>query len=85
MKILLTLFKYKIYDKSLVKNSIKNEKIEYSSVLKKIKDDELNTITINNEKLKIFNLFWWRLGWLGTYIIVSIITSMLLRKLLKVY
>ena len=34
---------------------------------------------------KILNLFGWKLGWLGTYIIFSIIFTMALRKLLKVY
>tara|TARA_Y100000310_G_scaffold325133_1_gene388135 strand:+ start:553 stop:1296 length:744 start_codon:yes stop_codon:yes gene_type:complete len=46
---------------------------------------ELKTIKINNESLKVLNIFGWRLGWLGTYIILSIIFSLALRKIMKVY
>ena len=32
-----------------------------------------------------FSLFGWKPGWLGTYIILSIILSFVIRKLLKVH
>lgn len=52
------------------------------------KDTQLQKVVINYEKLKPFgedfNIFGWHPGWLGTYIIFSLIFSILLRKLLKV-
>ncbi|MEM4267274.1 MAG: EMC3/TMCO1 family protein [Candidatus Woesearchaeota archaeon] len=52
------------------------------------KDSKLKSITIGNEKLHPFGgliIFGWQPGWLATYIILSIIFSMGLRKLLKIY
>jgi uncharacterized membrane protein (DUF106 family) len=53
------------------------------------KDSKLQSITIGNERVRpfgeSFSLFGWHPGWLATYILFSIIFSMGLRKLLKVY
>jgi uncharacterized membrane protein (DUF106 family) len=35
--------------------------------------------------LGAFSLLGWHPGWLGTYIILSLIISLLLRKVMKVY
>lgn len=45
----------------------------------------IKSIQIGYKPKKILNLFGWKLGWLGTYIILSIIFSMTLRKVMKVY
>ncbi|MBI3026793.1 DUF106 domain-containing protein [Candidatus Woesearchaeota archaeon] len=45
----------------------------------------INLIQIGYKPKKILNLFGWKLGWLGTYIIFSIIFTMALRKILKIY
>ena len=45
----------------------------------------INLIQIDYKPRKILNLFGWKLGWLGTYIIFSIIFTMALRKMMKVY
>lgn len=45
----------------------------------------IKLIQIDYKPKKILNLFGWRLGWLGTYIIFSIIFTMGLRKVMKVY
>jgi len=42
-------------------------------------------VQTDQKKLIVLNLFGWELGWLGAYIIFSIICSMILRKLMKVY
>ncbi|MBI2129395.1 DUF106 domain-containing protein [Candidatus Woesearchaeota archaeon] len=50
-----------------------------------LKGSVIKKITISNDKMIVMNLFGWKLGWLGTYIILSLIFSMGLRKLMKVY
>ncbi|MBI2658851.1 DUF106 domain-containing protein [Candidatus Woesearchaeota archaeon] len=45
----------------------------------------ISSIQIDYKPKKILNLFGWKLGWLGTYIITSIIFTMTLRKFMKVY
>ena len=45
----------------------------------------IKSIQIDYNSRKILNLFGWKLGWLGTYIIFSIIFTMTLRKFMKVY
>jgi len=56
---------------------------EYAKKDTVIKDDYLKTISIDYEKRKILPVLNW--GWLGTYIVFSIVFSMTLRKLFKVY
>lgn len=57
----------------------------YAPQTTSVKDSHLQTITTQLNKLIVFNLFGWKLGWFGMYIIISILGSMLFRKLLKVY
>ena len=45
----------------------------------------IKLMQIDYKPRKILNLFGWKLGWLGTYIIFSIIFTMALRKVMKVY
>ncbi|RMF07125.1 DUF106 domain-containing protein [Candidatus Woesearchaeota archaeon] len=74
------------YDERYFDKEIKvTEGREYAPVIKKIKDPNVKSIVIGNEKLKPLNLFGWRVGWLGTYIIFSIVFSMLLRKLFRLH
>jgi uncharacterized membrane protein (DUF106 family) len=70
----------------------KNQKIviiseddSYISPNEKYKNSPVKEIRVGNSPKKILNLFGWRLGWLGTYIIFSLIFTMSLRKFLKVY
>lgn len=48
-------------------------------------DGAIKIIQIDYKPKKVLNLFGWKLGWLGTYIIFSIIFTMILRKVMKVY
>ena len=61
---------------------ITNERA-YAQPVRVIKDSQLNTLNINNAKVKPIS--WLPFGWLGTYIIFSIIFSMGLRKILKLH
>lgn len=58
---------------------------EYVTPIQKLRDPYVKKITVENEKIKPLNLFGWRIGWIGTYIIFSLIFSMGLRKILKVH
>ncbi|MBS3098194.1 DUF4199 family protein [Candidatus Woesearchaeota archaeon] len=49
------------------------------------KDSPLKMIKTDNKPKKVLNLFGWKIGWLGAYIIFSLIFSILLRKIFKVY
>lgn len=61
---------------------------EYTGPVFQIKDKTLKTIQVSNEKFKPFgslSIFGWNPGWIALYITVSLIVSLGLRKLLKVY
>ncbi len=79
------ILEYTFNSKSFTKDLLITNERAYKPVQKKIKDNEINSITINNNKLKVLNIGRLKLGWLGAYIIFSIILSMVLRKILKVY
>lgn len=79
------LLEYNFKDSTYTKDLLITEKQQYVEPEKKIGEDGLKTIKIDNEKLKPLNLFGWRLGWLGTYIIFSIVFSISLRKILKIH
>jgi uncharacterized membrane protein (DUF106 family) len=60
----------------------------YKQPLTKIKEGGIKDIKVNIEPVKPFgflSLFGWKPGWLGAYIILSIIFSTVIRKLMKVY
>ena len=66
---------------------ITNE-FKYEEPIETVKNSAIKQIEIGNKKLKPlgnFSLFGWQPGWLGIYIIVSIITSMILRKVMKIH
>lgn len=79
------LIEYKVDNRKYSKDLLITDKQEYKTPVKKVNDDKIKTIQIDQEKIKPLNLFGWKLGWLGTYIIFSIIFSIGLRKLLKLY
>lgn len=78
-------YKEKMYDKDVL---ITQEK-KYSQPTEALKDDlYVSSINVEMEKVRPFgslSLFGWRPGWLGTYIIFSLVFSMALRKIMKVY
>lgn len=78
------LLEYKFNSQSYTKELLITAERAYKPVESRV-NSPLKTIKINNNPIKVMNLFGWKLGWLGTYIIFSIISSMILRKLLKVY
>jgi len=57
----------------------------YRPPVKQFKDSIVSSISVSQEKIIVLNLFGWKLGWLGGYILFSLIFSMALRKVLKIY
>ena len=58
---------------------------KYREPVKRIGDKVIKLIEIDHEPKKPLNLFGWKIGWLGTYIIFSILFSIIIRKIIKVY
>jgi uncharacterized membrane protein (DUF106 family) len=81
------LLEYKLdgKSKSYTKDLLITEGKTYAKPIELVKDKTVRQISIDNNKIKVFNLFGWKVGWLGSYIILSIVFSMGLRKLFKVY
>jgi uncharacterized membrane protein (DUF106 family) len=64
------------------------DELKYEQPIEKVKNSPVTLIEIGNKKLKPlgdFSLFGWQPGWLGIYIIISIATSMGLRKILDIH
>jgi|ETNmetMinimDraft_16_1059900.scaffolds.fasta_scaffold26911_2 uncharacterized membrane protein (DUF106 family) len=78
------LIQYRAGQKTYEKDVLISDEPEYATSIKKVKDGIVKQITIDYQKRK-FDLKIFKLGWLGTYIILSIAFSMILRKLFKVY
>lgn len=73
---------FKFGDKIYTKELLITTEQAYEAPLKMIKNDpNLQSISINNEKMKLFL----GLGWFWTYVIFSIVFSMIFRKYFKVY
>jgi uncharacterized membrane protein (DUF106 family) len=61
---------------------------DYEAVEQKVRDSSLKSIKVNLEKVRplgTFSIFGWRLDWLWTYIILSMVFSLGLRKAFKIY
>jgi len=77
---------FKHEGKVISKNVLVTDKFEYAEPLKKWPD--FGTVQINYNKMTPlggFSIFGWQPGWLALYIIFSIVFSMSLRKLLRLY
>lgn len=79
------LLEYEYNDQKFTKDLLITNKQLYKEPIKNIKDSQITAIKIDNSKQIVLDLFGWKLGWVGTYIIFSIIFSLIIRKLLKVH
>lgn len=57
---------------------------QYATPQAKISDGILDTISVQMKPLTVLNLFGWELGWLGTYILFSVLFTVMWRKMLDV-
>lgn len=76
-------------DQSYHKKVLITKELAYEEPFTTFQHSDLKQINIDYNKLKPlgpdFSIFGWQPGWLGLYIIFSLIFSMSLRKLLKIY
>ncbi|MBR9698896.1 DUF4199 family protein [Candidatus Woesearchaeota archaeon] len=75
--------KFEYEGKIFFKDVIISNSQDYAPKEERIKNSALKTISLSNQKKIILPILGW--GWLGAYIIFSIVFSMGLRKMLKVY
>lgn len=64
------------------------DKFSYLDPIRVFDEGDVKQIVVGNQKVKplgSFSILGWRPEWLGTYIIFSLVFSMLIRKALKVY
>lgn len=78
------LLTFLVNEKPYTKEILISTKQEYAEPEQKYKKDKV-TIKIAQEKLIVFNLFGWNLSWLWTYVIFSLVFSLGIRKLMKLY
>ncbi len=76
---------YTLDSKSFDREVLITEEKSYKQPVVRVKDEQFKELRINNKQLKVLNLFGWKIGWLGTYIIFSVVFSVGTRKILKVY
>ncbi len=79
------LLEYDFNNQKYNKEVLISTEFEYKEPIKSVRDGNINMIKIDNEKNIVLNLGFWKIGWLGTYIILSLVFSILLRKWMKVY
>ena len=69
------------------KKVIITEEKKYETPTKEYKDSDLEKIVVGNQEVKPLgniSLLGWKPGWIGTYILVSVLFSLAIRKLLGV-
>ncbi len=72
-------------DREYHKDVIISEENRYAPIQKDIKDSNITKIEIDNKKVRPFGRFFGlNPGWLGAYIILSLVFSFALRKILKI-
>lgn len=72
-------------DEAFSKDILITSQQKYLQPVEPVNGKILKSINVLHDKLIVMNLFGWKLGWLGTYIIFSLVFSMGLRKVMKVY
>ncbi len=81
-------FTVKTANSEAAKKVLITKEVMYEEPISLFDHSDVNQVTINYNKLKPLgrqSIFGWEPGWLGLYIILSIVFSIALRKVLKIY
>jgi uncharacterized membrane protein (DUF106 family) len=82
------ILEYKFKGNSYTKELLITSEHGYKDPVEKVGDQGLKEIKIDNKPMKPFgdfSIFGWRPGWLGAYIIFSLVFSIGLRKVMKIH
>ncbi len=79
------LIEWRAAGKTYSKEVLISDKQEYAAPIKEINDNNVKFIRIDYKKKIVFDFLGLKFGWLGTYIIFSLIFSSLLKKILNVH
>ena len=76
-----------IFDGKTYNKEVLISETKYKEPIKKVKGDIVKSIEVEHEKKILLTIpgVGWKIGWLGTYIIFSIMFSILIRRVIKVY
>lgn len=80
------IIEYNYDDKNFQQEVLITEEQKYKKPITPVKGEDLDELRVNLVPIKPFgdfSIFGWKPGWLGTYIILSLIFSMSLRKIMK--
>ena len=72
---------YTIANKTYDQHIIIDPNHNYANPIQKVEDGTVKQLQVKQDKLIVMNLFGWKLGWLGSYIIIVMIASILLKKI----
>ena len=76
---------YLIDGKNYDKEILITKEQSYAAPSEKITGNAVKEIRIDYKKNEMLNIFGWKLGWLGTYILFSLAFSIALRKAMNLY
>lgn len=82
------ILEYIYNEKTYLKEIIVSSLNKYKEPIEIVEDTKVKSINVEMTKLKPFDnfkLFNWKPGWLGTYILFSLVFSIVIRKLLKIH
>lgn len=79
------LLQYKYNDLTFDKEVLITQNSNYKTPIKNINQNDVEQISVSHEKNILLNIFGFKIGWLGTYIIFSLIFSLVLRRLMGLY
>lgn len=79
------LLQYKFEALSFDKEVLITQNSDYKAPVKNINQNDVEQISISHDKNILLNIRNFKIGWLGTYIIFSLIFSMVLRKIMGLY
>ncbi|RMG21133.1 MAG: DUF106 domain-containing protein [Methanobacteriota archaeon] len=79
------LIPYTVMNRSYDQHIIIGGRYTYADPIQNVDDGVVKEFFVDQDKLIVLNLFGWKLGWLGSYIILVMIASILFKKIFRVH